>query len=120
MRRHDPEKFIYDALEAVRLATKFVRGKNFSEYVSDELLRSAVERQLSIIGEALNSLCKLAPEITDKISDYRRIIGFRNILVRGYDIVEDETVWGLVKLNLPTLHDELATLLDETGNPLDD
>ncbi len=117
MRRHDPEKFIYDALQAARLVEKFIHGKALSEYTSDDLLRSAVERQLITIGEALNSLSQLAPKIADRISNYRRIVGFRNIIVHGYDIVEYETVWGIIKSHLPILHGELDILLNEMDSP---
>ncbi len=117
MRRRDPEKFIYDALEAARLVEKFTQGKNFPDYVEDDLLRSGVERQLIIIGEALNRLSQLAPDIASGISNFRQIVGFRNIVVHGYDLVEDETVWGIIKSHLPPLHDELETLLKKLDNP---
>ena len=111
---HDPEKYLYDALEASRTILGFVKGKTYSDYRSDKLLRSAVERQLIIIGEALNRLSRVAPDTAARIDSYRKIIGFRNMAVHGYDIVEDETVWGIVESHWPALNRELDILLKET------
>ncbi|MDH5511509.1 MAG: DUF86 domain-containing protein [Nitrospinota bacterium] len=110
---HDPEKYIYDALQAARLIARFIEGKSYEDYSSDTLLRSGVERQLIIIGEALNRLSKLAPGMVADIQGHSKIIGFRNIAVHGYDIIENETVWGIVKSHLPQLHEQLETMLND-------
>jgi uncharacterized protein with HEPN domain len=75
-------------------------------------LRSGVERQMMIIGEALNRLSKIEPAIMESISDYKKIIGFRHIIVHGYDIIDDETVWGIIESSLYTLHREVGALLE--------
>lgn len=77
------------------------------------MLRSAVERQFEIIGEALNQLSKVAPEIAGQISEYRRIVAFRNILIHGYADVDDRVVWGIVETDLPKLRTEVETLMSE-------
>jgi uncharacterized protein with HEPN domain len=77
------------------------------------LLRSAVERQLGIVGEALNLPSRTDPALASRISNARAIIGFRNVLVHGYDVVRDETVWEAITIELPVLASEAASLLSE-------
>jgi uncharacterized protein with HEPN domain len=69
-----------------------------------------VERQFEIVGEALNRLQKLDPELVAQISDYRRIIAFRNVLAHGYDVVSDEVVWDIVQNRLDVLRQDIARL----------
>jgi uncharacterized protein with HEPN domain len=82
--------------EACELIESFVAGKSFDDYAADALLRSGVERQFEILGEALSRLLQIAPELSNRISDTRRIISFRNRLIHGYASVADEIVWGVI------------------------
>lgn len=111
--RRDPRAYLWDAQHAADLVAKFSNGKSFSDYESDELLKSAVERQFEIIGEALNQLSKVAPELAASIPDLPRIVAFRNVLVHGYATVDDALVWQLVADKLPGLQDVLRKQLDE-------
>ena len=77
------------------------------------MLRSAVERQFEIIGEALTKLAKADQETAALISEHRRIIAFRNILIHGYAQIDDRLVWGVVESKLPTLSQEMKKLLEE-------
>jgi uncharacterized protein with HEPN domain len=78
-------------------------------------LRSAVERKLEIIGEAVSQLCKIDEEIAERIREYRRIIAFRNILIHGYVNVDDKLVWDVVKTKLPQLQKDVDSILNEPG-----
>ena len=60
----------------------------------------------------MNKLLRIDPETVEKISHQKRIIGFRNILIHGYNIVEDAVVWDVIQKNLPILHDEVVSLLE--------
>ena len=111
--RLESKTLLEDIRQAVALILDFTRGKTFSNYENDALLRSGVERQFEIIGEALNRLNRVDPATADQISQARRIIGFRNILVHGYDIVENTVVWDIVEKNIPILHTEILSLLED-------
>jgi len=111
--RHNPAKFLFDAKQAAALIGEFVAGKKLTDYSSNKLLRSGVERQLIIVGEALNKLSQHAPDIATRISNYQKVVAFSNLAVHGYDVINDETVWGIVKIHLPVLEKELENLLKE-------
>ncbi len=107
----EAKKFLYDMQQACAALAQFVKEKSFQDYLESELLRSAVERKLMVIGEALNRLLRLEPELEMQIPDARRIIDFRNILVHGYYAIEHETVWGILEKDLPTLTEKIDELL---------
>ena len=75
------------------------------------MVKAAVERKFLVIGEAMTRLKKEHPEILDKITDHEKIIGFRNVLVHGYDIIDEATVWSAIKDSVPTLRHEVEDLL---------
>jgi uncharacterized protein with HEPN domain len=89
----------------------FVGGKSEADFLGDLLLRSAVERQFEILGEAMTRLAKRDPQTAERISEFRRIIGFRNVLIHGYDQVDDQTTWRIVQDKLPILLRECDELL---------
>ena len=91
--QRDPRANLWDAREAAAAILEFVAGKTFEDYSSDRLLRSAVERQFEIIGEALNQLCKIEPQWADRIPDVPQIIAFRNVLIHSYASVNDLTYY---------------------------
>ena len=72
-------------------------------YQTDRAFRSAVERELQIIGEAMMQLDYNFPELAQRITDYRKIIGFRHVLVHGYDSLNSKTVWNVVETKLRLL-----------------
>jgi uncharacterized protein with HEPN domain len=113
----DPRAYLWDAREAAAAILEFVEGKSFDDYASDRLLRSAVERQFEIIGEALTQLCKIEPQWAERIPDVPQIIAFRNLLIHGYASVNDLTVWRTIQESLPTLYETVTRLLDEAVAP---
>ncbi len=114
--RHDPRKLLDDIRQATHRLEAFTAGVTEEDYRRSELLQSAVERQFEIAAEALNRLLKLTPEIVQRISDYRRIIDFRNLLSHGYDLIDSTIVWGVLQKDVPVLRreveSELAALTD--------
>ena len=109
--RLEVKKHLYDMRGAASLLAEFTKGKDFATYESDALLRSAVERQFEIIGEALARLSRLDVEVGNQISEQQRIIAFRNILIHGYADVDDRLVWDVLQSKLPTLVQEIEALL---------
>ena len=79
--RPDPRKYLWDALAACELVRGFTDGKSFVDYQADALLRSGVERQFEIIGEALNQLSKVDSELASSIPELPRIVSPRLTLV---------------------------------------
>lgn len=111
--RLEAKKHLEDIRRAAELIGTFTEGRDFSDYVSDPLLRSGVERQFEIIGEALKRLAKSEPALVARITHHRRIIAFRNVLIHGYDAIDDAVVWDVIRMHLPVLRQELRTLLLE-------
>jgi uncharacterized protein with HEPN domain len=113
--RRDPRAYLWDAQSALDAITEFTAGKDLQVYLADAMLRAAVERQFEIIGEALQQLSKVAPEISSQIPGLRQIVAFRNLLIHGYATVNHETVWRTLYEDLPLLRPVLARLLAERG-----
>ncbi len=109
--RPEAKKYLWDVREAARLIQRFIKDKSFAEYQDDDMLRSAVERQFEIIGEALNLLSRLDPAVAAEIPELARIVAFRNVLIHGYATVDDRLVWGVVEGKLPLLDAACKKLL---------
>jgi len=109
--RPESKKYLYDILEACEAIVEFVGNKTLADYDSDLFLRSAVERQLMIVGEALNQAVRVDEGIEKQIEDAREIIDLRNVIVHGYAVVENQTVWGILQADLPKLHRQVKQLL---------
>ncbi|SDD17527.1 HepT-like ribonuclease domain-containing protein [Actinokineospora iranica] len=118
--RRDPRAYLWDALRAADLLDQFREGKSFTDYQSDALLSSAVERQFEIIGEALNRLSKVDAELAASLPDLPRIVAFRNILIHGYADVDDALVWQVLTEKLPALKKTLRVLLDRLDRSVSD
>lgn len=114
MPQHDPEKYLYDIRESAGNILNFVSGKTFEDYSSNLMLKSAVERQFEIIGEALKQLLEKYPDYESEITNPSRIISFRNRLIHGYSSISDEVVWGIIEKDLPILKSEINGLLKYT------
>ncbi|GAA2664379.1 MULTISPECIES: DUF86 domain-containing protein [Actinosynnema] len=111
----DPRTYLWDARQAVGLLLRFGAGKTFADYRDDPMLRSAVERQFEITGEALNQLRKVDAELAARVPDLNRIVAFRNILIHGYASVDDALVWQTLTDKVPVLEAALRDLLDGAG-----
>lgn len=107
----DVRKNLIDIIQAGEEIQNFTRGMNFEAYQSNPIVQRAVERDFEIIGEALNRIRQIDEELVEKISEYHRIIGFRNILIHGYDIVDEMIVWKAVENHLPVLLETVRDIL---------
>ncbi|MCT8341220.1 DUF86 domain-containing protein [Flavobacteriaceae bacterium TK19130] len=103
------KKYLSDILMAIDLIEKFTsETPEFNQYDNDLKTQSAVERQLAIIGEALNKLKKADADI--EIENDSQIIGFRNRLVHAYDSIDNSIVWAIIKRHLGNLKDEIDNM----------
>ena len=109
----DARKYLFDIQQAAELIARFTADRGFDDYLADPMLRSAVERQFEIIGEAMTQLSKLDATLAARISEHRRIITFRNILIHGYAQVDNRLVWDVVETKLSVLRQEVDDLLNE-------
>lgn len=109
--RLEARKYLYDIQQAAARISEFTEGKRFEDYQTEAILRAAVERQFEIIGEALVRLASLDQDLVARISEHRRIIAFRNLLIHGYADVDDRLVWDVVQSKLPLLLREIEGLL---------
>lgn len=109
----DREKYLFDMLDASRFLLEMTAHENVGRYINDRMFRGAVERELQIIGEAMIQLSSLDQTCAEQISEHERIIGFRHVLVHGYDVLDPDVVWYIVKEKLPVLRREVETLLGE-------
>lgn len=103
-----------DVRAAATLILDFCAGKSEEDYVSNVELRSAVERQFEIIGEAVRRLTRDDGQTAARITHWRRIIRFRNILIHGCDIVEHDVVWEIVQTDVPVLLSNVGALPGES------
>ncbi len=107
----ETRKNLIDILQATEEIQDFVCGMDFKAYKNNSVTKRAVERDFEIIGEALNRIKYTDNELLEKISEHHRIIGFRNILIHGYDIVDEAIVWQAVTNHLPILIREVKEIL---------
>jgi uncharacterized protein with HEPN domain len=95
------------------LILDFTAERTWPDYQTEAMLRSAVERQFEIIGEALNRLSRADPLTAAGIEDLPRIVAFRNVLVHGYATIDDVLVWEVATTRIDPLIATLNRLLDE-------
>ena len=113
--RLEAKKYLFDVQQAAARILEFTSGRQLEDYQSNAMLRAAVERQFEIIGEALAQLARLDENLVAQISEHRRIIDFRNILIHGYAQVDSVAVWRTASGDLPALRAAVAALLAELG-----
>ena len=105
---------IWDARRAAGRVLEFVADRSWDDYQQDVMLRSEVERQFQIIGEALNRLSRVDSATADRVPELARIVAFRNVLVHGYAQIDDALVWEVASTRVPELTDVQAVLLDDS------
>jgi uncharacterized protein with HEPN domain len=105
--------WLYDILSSINEIESYYidTPKIFEIFQNDLRTKRAVERNIEIIGEAMNRILKLDSEIV--ISNSRKIVDVRNRIIHGYDAVSDDVIWGIVIRNLPVLQKEVEELLGE-------
>jgi uncharacterized protein with HEPN domain len=100
---------VHDSCDAIESAT---RNLDLQDYLKNRLVRSSVEREFIIMGEAMSALAQTAPETFGAITRAQRIVDFRNQLTRAYSIVDDALVWAIVQNDVPVLRRQSAEFID--------
>ena len=106
-------KYLYDILTAISEIELFLGSEPrlFETFHQDLRLRRAVERDIEIIGEAMNRVLKTDSSIV--ITDSRKIVDARNYIIHGYDSLSSDVLWSIVIRHLPILKAEITQLLDQ-------
>jgi uncharacterized protein with HEPN domain len=103
--------WLLDIQQAIEEIFLFLGEKrNFITYQEDLKTKKAVERNLEIIGDAVNRILKADSSI--QIKNAKNIIGTRNRIIHSYDNISDEVIWTIVSRELPDLLEEVKSLLD--------
>lgn len=111
------EKLLYDMLDACRFLIEFASEGSLERVRGDRPFRDVLERELQNIGEALFQLRDIDPSTASAISEHSRIIALRHVLVHGYDAIDANVAWHVVKVKLPILRAELEALLGPDPTP---
>ncbi len=105
------EKWLHD----IRFAIEEIEGffnqyeKTFVEFQCNVVVKRAIERNLEIIGEAVNRVLTKDPDFP--IEHARKIVGLRNFIIHAYDSVSDENIWAIVMNDVPKLKEDINRLI---------
>jgi uncharacterized protein with HEPN domain len=113
--RRDQRAYLVDIIDACRAIGAAIEGMDLPAYKRSRLVRSAVEREFIIIGEAVAALSRAAPATFGAITNARRIIDFRNQLTHAYATVDDALVWAIAGKDVSLLDEECTRILKGLG-----
>jgi uncharacterized protein with HEPN domain len=102
-----------DMRDHARQAERFAEGRDYADYLGNDMLRAAVEREVMIVGEALYQISEIEPDWQTLVTDARAIVRTRHILVHGYSKVQPDVIWDIVRQDLPSLRREVDALLTQ-------
>ena len=112
----DERAHITEIIESCDAIAVAVRGLTLEDYEANRLVRSSVEREFIIIGEAMAALGRIAPRTFDSITRARRIVDFRNQLTHEYPTVDSAIVWAIIEHDVPLLRQESTALMRRTSD----
>lgn len=106
-------KYLADILSSILEIESFMetRPKEYATFCNDTLFRRGVERNIEIMGEAMNQVLKLKPDIP--ITAARKVVDTRNFVIHAYDSLKPDILWGIVVNHLPKLKEEVTMLLEQ-------
>jgi len=110
--KRDIKKYLFDIHTSIESIFEYLGpDRNFFQYQENKLLRRAIEREIEIIGEAMNRILKIDPDYN--IKNARQIVDTRNWVIHGYDKVDDVIIWGIISNHLPKLQEEIKKKLEK-------
>ena len=107
--KEQAKKYLFDIQSAITSIEQFVGKMNFTEYEADLKTKSAVERQLGIIGEAVNKYQKI--QSNSELTNAKEIVNFRNRIIHAFDNIDDTIIWVIINKHPSILKQEVNTLL---------
>lgn len=115
-KRRSVTAYLWDIMDACGKTQEFTAGCTLEKYAADAYMKSAVERQLMIVGEAVVQLLQRFPDYAAQFPERSAIVAFRNRLVHDYESTADGIVWGIVLDDVPKLRAKVAKLLNDPQN----
>lgn len=112
----DERAYLADIIESCDAIAVAVSGLGLEDYETSRLVRSSVEREFIIIGEAMMALSRVVPKTFDSITRARRIVDFRNQLTHEYPTVDNALVWAIIEHDVPLLRTESMELMGLTAD----
>jgi uncharacterized protein with HEPN domain len=109
----EARKLLFDVLSSAETIINAASDRSEVDYANDRLFRSACQWEFTVIGEAISRLRRDFPDVARCISEYERVIAFRNQLVHGYDVVRHDVTWRIIDEKLPIRQREVIALLAE-------
>lgn len=113
MPRRSRNAYLWDIVDASRAIADGVLGRTYADFEQDRMFRRAIERELTIVGEAVSQMTRTYPETRDAIGPVRRLVGFRNVLIHEYGDVKNDVVWAIVVDEVPQLLERCQALLNK-------
>lgn len=106
-------KYLSDILSSIMEIESFMvdRPKEYATFCNDTLFRRGIERNIEIMGEAMNQVLKINPDI--QITSARKVVDTRNFVIHAYDSLNPDILWGIVVNHMPLLKSEVEILLSE-------
>lgn len=106
-------KYLTDILSSILEIESFMadRTKEYATFCNDTLFRRGVERNIEIMGEAMNQVLKIEPGIS--ITAARKVVDTRNFVIHAYDSLKPDILWGIVINHMPLLKREVESLLEK-------
>jgi uncharacterized protein with HEPN domain len=107
------QKWLYDIIAAIDEIEGYFEDfpRNFNQYSTNLILKRAIERDLEIIGEAVNRILKQDPNFP--IESARKIVGLRNQIIHAYDNISDENIWAIIQKYIPLLKQDVIKILQQ-------
>lgn len=106
------KKYLSDIHSSIVEIESFLqdRPREYATFCNDTLLRRGVERNIEIMGEAMNQALKINPNIP--VTSARKIVDTRNFVIHSYDSLKPDILWGIVINHIPLLKEEIESLLN--------
>ncbi len=111
-------KYLFDIQHSINNINLFLetRPRQFQTFCDDLCFRSAVQWEIAVIGEAMNHVLKIEPDI--QISSARKIVNTRNYIIHGYDSLRLDILWSIVINHLPLLEKEISSIIGLFGDQI--